>query len=412
VDEVIARGMAKSPADRYATCGEFAVAFRAALAGTVLVPVPGIAAPDSTAPDSPAPGSTVPDGAYDVTRGVSVLEPAEQATPVGLDLGMVTDPVTSSTRSRSSRLAGRRLAVVSATVATVLAAGGITAAVLAGSGAGEHATAASEPPTSTSSATRTPTPTPGTTFTPPAVTGLVKDAKSGLAYSRLSSPWANGCPAALSSRTTLTWTAGESAPDGHIAAIGGSHDLSAEACSGLLPGQYGYKGVPSLAPVAQQLATAFAGAYHPGLGHTFTQVTSKALPVSGRHAWEVGYRLDYPDAASLGLAFTSEDAVVVVIDRGSQLPPVVFFASVPGNLGATQAVALVSSLTLTLPKPAAPSGGAGTSPVNRGGGGNTGGNYNPTTNPTTKHPTANPTTKHPTTNPTTGGQTSPPPTFN
>src|SRR6185312_485849 len=40
IDAVLARGMAKAPADRFASCGEFAAALRAALAPATLLATP------------------------------------------------------------------------------------------------------------------------------------------------------------------------------------------------------------------------------------------------------------------------------------------------------------------------------------------------------------------------------------
>jgi hypothetical protein len=346
------------------------------------------------------------------------MEPAEQATPVALGAEQPTDPFA---RPRPRRRVDRRVAIASVAAVAVLAAGGTTAALLAHSGNNTPMTLAAQHPTPTVSAT-----TPSATLTPlttlPAVIGSIKDSKSGEGYSRLAAPWANGCPSDLSSPQAITWTGGESAPDAQVTASGHSREWSGEACSGLVPAHYGYKGVPTLASVAQKLATAFAAAYYSGPSHTFTQLASAAHPVSGRHGWEVTYRLDYQGA---GLPFTSEEAAVVVIDRGSGLPPAVFFASVPSNLAPAEVNALVSSLSLTLPKSPHPSASASTTAA---GTGNNNGNTNPpATNPPvypTTNPPANPTTNPPNPPPTTnpnpppsscssncGGQTSPPPTF-
>jgi hypothetical protein len=265
-----------------------------------------------------------------------------------------------------------RVAVAAASAVAVLAAGGITTAVLAGSGAGAHPTLSTQhstvpaqsPSPTLPAAGSTPTPTPAPTLA--AVHGAIKDAKPGLSYPHLGSPWANGCPRQLSSGQTLTWTAGESAVAGHVAVIGRNRDWLAEACSGLLPGQYGYKGIPSLNSVTRKVATTFVGAYYPGVNHTFTVTASNALPVSGRHGWEVKYLLNYPDAATMGLPFTSEEGAVVVIDRGSALAPAVFFASVPGNLDRHEVDVLASALKLTMPPSTTPSNG-GTGGTSSGG---------------------------------------------
>jgi hypothetical protein len=69
--------------------------------------------------------------------------------------------------------------------------------------------------------------------------------------------------------------------------------------------------------------------------------------VSGHQAWVVTFLMTYPDAASEGLAWTSEAGAVVVVDRGAGQAPAVFYASVPSNLGTSDVSTLVSSLRLS-----------------------------------------------------------------
>ena len=71
------------------------------------------------------------------------------------------------------------------------------------------------------------------------------------------------------------------------------------------------------------------------------------MQVSGHPAWMVTFLMTYPDAASEGLAWTSEAGAVVVVDRGAGQAPAVFYASVPSNLGTSDVAALVSSLRLS-----------------------------------------------------------------
>jgi hypothetical protein len=69
--------------------------------------------------------------------------------------------------------------------------------------------------------------------------------------------------------------------------------------------------------------------------------------VSGHQAWIVTFLMAYPDAASEGLAWTSEAGAVVVVDRGTGQAPALFYASVPSNLGTSDVATLVSSLQLS-----------------------------------------------------------------
>jgi hypothetical protein len=73
---------------------------------------------------------------------------------------------------------------------------------------------------------------------------------------------------------------------------------------------------------------------------------SPAITVSGHRAWLITFLMTYPDAAGQGLAWTSEAAAVVVVDRGAGQAPAVFCTSVPGNLGTSNVSTLVGSLRL------------------------------------------------------------------
>jgi hypothetical protein len=87
--------------------------------------------------------------------------------------------------------------------------------------------------------------------------------------------------------------------------------------------------------------------YYAGLSHQRTIQSSTAMLVSGYPAWMVTFLMTYPDAASEGLAWTSEAAAVVVVDRGAGQAPAVFYASVPSNLGTSDVSTLISSLRLS-----------------------------------------------------------------
>ena len=193
-------------------------------------------------------------------------------------------------------------------------------------------------------------------------------------YSLLSAPWANGCPATLSSQQTATWTAGESALAGQVSSNGQQVNWYAEACSGPLPQQYGYNGVADLDAAAMNLLNAIDGPYYGALNHSRTQLASTPVSISGHPGWEIKYLMTYPDAASQGLAWNSEEGAVVLADQGSGLPPSVFLVSVPSNLNVATVDALVGSLTLTVTQQ--PGSQQTTAPGGNGGGGNGGGGGN------------------------------------
>jgi hypothetical protein len=235
---------------------------------------------------------------------------------------------------------------------------------------------------STASTGQTTTPSPTQAPSATGTAGGLSDSVSGLSYALLATPWTSGCPAGLSSQQTLTWTAGESAQAGQFNNNGNSTTWYGEACSAPLPQQYGYTGVADLEPTAVNLVKQFDAPYYGALNHQSMQLGSTPVSISGHPAWEVKYMETYPDAASLGLPFNSEEAAVVVADQGTGLPPAVFFVSVPSNLGVTNVDALVSSLTLTVPSPtqsATPPQGDGQPPATQPGGdnGHGGGGNNP-----------------------------------
>jgi hypothetical protein len=202
---------------------------------------------------------------------------------------------------------------------------------------------ATTPAVQATSASPTATPTPSVSTLPTGVT----DSVSGLSYSLLSSPWSSGCPGGLSSQQTLTWTAGEAAAAGQFTNNGQPATWYGEACSGPLTQQYGYSGVSDLEAVTMNLVSQFDGPYYGALNHQRTQLASTPVSVSGHPGWEVKYLETYPNAASMGLPFNSEEAAVVVVDQGNGGPPAVFFASVPSNLGVNWVDSFVGSLTLT-----------------------------------------------------------------
>jgi hypothetical protein len=201
--------------------------------------------------------------------------------------------------------------------------------------------------TVTAQATPSATARPSTRARPsPSASPKVSDASSGLSYRLLSSPWRRGCPAALNT-PAFSWTAGESALAGRVHIDGTLTDWYGNACSGRLQHQFAYSGPADLKQVTTKVAGKLDTAYYSGLRHHRTIQRSTATRVSGHRAWVVTFRMTYPDAASLGLAWTSETGAVVVVNRGADKAPAVFYVSVPGNLGSSDVTTLVRSLSLT-----------------------------------------------------------------
>jgi hypothetical protein len=173
----------------------------------------------------------------------------------------------------------------------------------------------------------------------------VTDASSGLSYELLGSPWRRGCPLQLNT-PMFSWSAGENAVAGHANVDGTSTEWYGSACSGLLGQQFAYSGTADLEPTAMGLVGALDPAYYSGLRHYRTLEGSSALTISGHQAWVVRFLMTYPDAASQGLAWSSEGGAVVVADRGAGQPPAIFYVSVPSNLGTSDVSTLISSLQL------------------------------------------------------------------
>jgi hypothetical protein len=206
---------------------------------------------------------------------------------------------------------------------------------------------AAPPLAATTSAAPTPTqpasPAASPSPTAPAPGSLLTDSQAGLSYTQLPAPWQGAaCPPSLNNGA-FPWTAGEYAVAGQI--NGGQMTWYGEACSGLLPGQYGYGGVANLQSTAENLAQTFSNAYYGALGHSVNPGQDAPAQVSGHAAWEVSYDVAYNNAAAQGATWTDEQATVVVVDNGTN-QPAVFFTSIPDTLNEANITALVSSLQL------------------------------------------------------------------
>jgi hypothetical protein len=209
----------------------------------------------------------------------------------------------------------------------------------------DQAPAAPPPSPTTSAPSPTPTQSASPTASPSATaTGsLLTDGQAGLSYTQLPAPWQGAsCPSALNNGA-FPWTAGEYTVAGQV--DGGSITWYGEACSGLLPAQYGYSGVASLQTTAENLAQTFGNAYYGALDHSVNPEQDQPVQVGGHAAWEVNYDVSYTNAAAQGATWTDEQAAVVVVDTGTN-QPAVFFTSIPQNLDEGNVSTLVSSLQL------------------------------------------------------------------
>jgi hypothetical protein len=200
------------------------------------------------------------------------------------------------------------------------------------------------PPTPAAATPPTPTPTASASVSATAPVSVLSDGQSGLSYAQLAAPWQPACPSDLDS--AFSWTAGESAVAGQI--NGGQTPWYGEACSGPLPTQYNYSGVPDLENTATNVAQTLENAYYNPLSHTAAPVLSEPVTVSGHPGWEIEYMMTYTNAAAQGATWTTEQGAVVVADTGTGNAPVVFFTSIPANLNEGEVTTLVSSLQLTV----------------------------------------------------------------
>jgi hypothetical protein len=238
----------------------------------------------------------------------------------------------------------------------------------------DQATAAPPASPAASAPSATPTQPASPTASPsPTTTGsLLTDGQAGLSYPQLAAPWQGAsCPSTLDNGA-FPWTAGESAPAGQV--NGGSTTWYGEACSGLLPAQYGYSGVANLQSSAENLAQTFGNAYYGALAHTVNgPEEDQPLQVSGHAGWEVTYDVSYTNASAQGATWTDEQAAVVVVDTGTNTPAV-FFTSIPQNLNEGNIATLVSSLQLTSTSTTAGQSATATPTDTSQNGGNGGGN--------------------------------------
>ncbi len=304
--------------------------------------------PTTVQPGYPQPGAVPPGGGQPGGDGTQVLflggdawQPQGGGFPHGNPYGY----------QEAQRRRRRRVVIgLSAGTAVAVAAIVIIATTLGGSSSTQVADQAPAAPTSAAAlASAVPTTSPSPTASPsPAATATtgsqLTDGQAGLSYAQLAAPWQGAsCPPSLDNGA-FPWTAGEYAVAGPV--NGGQTTWYGEACSGLLPQQYGYSGVANLQSTAENLAQTFSNAYYGGLNHNVNTGQDGPVQVSGHAAWQVSYDVAYDDAAAQGATWTDEQATVIVVDNGTN-QPAVFFASIPNTLNEANVTTLTSSLQLT-----------------------------------------------------------------
>jgi hypothetical protein len=178
---------------------------------------------------------------------------------------------------------------------------------------------------------------------PPKAPPRLTDGPSGLSYRLLSAPWRRGCPQVLQT-PMFSWSAGENAVAGHVLLGGSSIEWHANACSGQLQQQFAYAGPADLATTAMSLTDALDPAYYAGIQHNLQVQDSSPTLVSGHQAWEVRFQVIYAADPGQGVTWTSELGAVVVIDRGTDRVPSVFYVSVPDDVGTSAVGTLLGSL--------------------------------------------------------------------
>ena len=385
LDGVLDRALAKVPAERFGSCGEFTDALRAALglppyagsrsgastASTTAGESSPLAKPAGSSAPPPTPTETVtPHPSFPPTTGTappqwhlpSMPSPLT-VTPLGGSRSPESPPASSgaahrdlaASHARADRDKRRRRLLVRSVLAGGVAVAAAAIAILVSfignspSAPGTTQGPTTHPPATHPPAARAPASSPSSPKSPSAAPSVstLTDSQAGLSYSLLPVPWTGtgSCPSTLNNGA-FSWTAGEYAVAGQVNGHSGPATWYGVACSGPLPKQYGYTATSDLQATAENLAMTFENAYYGALDHSVTQGQDMALRVGGHPAWEVTYDVTYTNASAQGVAWTDERAAVVVIDNGTS-DPAVFFTSVPHTLNESHVSSLVSSLRLS-----------------------------------------------------------------
>jgi hypothetical protein len=174
----------------------------------------------------------------------------------------------------------------------------------------------------------------------------VTDYSSGLSFRLFGSPWRHGCPSVLQT-PMFSWSAGENAVAGNVLIGGSAIEWHANACSGQLQQQFAYTGPANLEATAKSLVDALEPPYYAGIQHYLTVQDSSPMSVSGDRAWVVRFEVSYYPDPGQGVTWGSELGAVVVVDRGPDRVPAVFYVSVPDKFNTTDVDTLIRSLRVT-----------------------------------------------------------------
>lgn len=219
-------------------------------------------------------------------------------------------------------LAGGGLVVIALIVVVILYAAG----VFGGSGG----TSANSPaPTGPSSASSAPAstvpPQPGGSGASP-VTGTISDTQAGLTYDQLGGNWKLITPAGGFAQLGFDKAENASVQDNYD---GQGHSYVANASSGTLAPSVSYGGLSQLEATAKaEFAALEPNSYST---HTKQDVDSRSLSTpNGKHGWLYKVKLSFPQAAAQNWNWRTEIAVIIVLDRGSARPGVLYI-SVPDS---------------------------------------------------------------------------------
>jgi hypothetical protein len=158
------------------------------------------------------------------------------------------------------------------------------------------------------------------------VTGTLSDSPAGLSYDQLGGNWKLVTPAGGFARLGFDKSENASVQDNYD---GQGHSYVANASSGILTSSVAYGGLSQLEATAKAEFTALESSSYPS--HTKQDVDSHSLSTpNGKHGWFYKVKLSFPQAASQNWNWRTEIAVIIVVDRGSARPGVLYI-SIPDS---------------------------------------------------------------------------------
>ncbi len=183
VDHVLAKALAKDPADRYPTCTQFAQELSEALARTSRPPTRAPSRPPARILPPPAAPVASP---QPVVPGTDHAEPSPEQPPAGPGEPSDKDQATAADPQQSSRRRGPVKLLVAAGAVVIVAAAAVAIGVTKSSHPAAHAATASRP-TATSSAASAATALPASTPSPSSSPALSAAAQAAVVSKLLNS---------------------------------------------------------------------------------------------------------------------------------------------------------------------------------------------------------------------------------